>query len=312
MHYRHLGNAGVKVSVIGVGCNRIGRTVDLDGAKAIVKRALDEGINFFDTADIYGNPPGNSETLLGEAFAGLWDRIVVATKVAMKAGEGVNDRGASRYHIMHGVEASLRRLKTDHIDLYYIHEWDAHTPLEETLRALEDLVRGGKVRYIGASNFAAWQLARAQALAELRGWNSIVVTQEEYHMLRRAVEREVIPYARYAKLGIVPYFPLAGGLLTGKYKRGDAISPTRAAYVTPFLTDRNFEILDRLRAFAAERDHTLGELALAWLLAEPQVCSVISGATNADQVSANAKASAWELSAEEYKAVREILEGAGN
>lgn len=307
MHYRHLGNSGVKVSVVGVGCNRIGRTVDLNGAKAIVQRALDKGINFFDTADIYGSQPGRSEELLGEAFAGLWDRIVVATKVRSKMGEGVNDLGASRYHILHGVEASLRRLKSDPIDLYYVHEWDAEAPLEETMRALEDLVRSGKVRYIGASNFAAWQLCRANALAELRGWNQFVVTQEEYNMLRRDLEREVLPYARYSQLGIVPYFPLAGGFLTGKYQRDDALSPTRANYITPYLTDCTFEILDQLRAFAARRDHPLGELAIAWLLSEPQVCSVISGATNADQVSDNAKASGWVLSAEEVKEVRAIL-----
>lgn len=308
MRFRHLGNSGVKVSVIGVGCNRIGRTVDLDGAKAIVRRALDEGINFFDTADVYGAPAGNSEQLLGDALEGLWDRVVLATKVRAKMGEGMNDRGASRYHILNGVENSLRRLKSDHIDLYYIHEWDAETPLQETLRALEDLVQSGKVRYIGASNFTSWQLARAQAISELRGWNSFVVTQEEYHMLYRDLERDVIPYARYAHLGIVPYFPLAGGLLTGKYQRGDAISPTRANYVTPFLTERNFQILDQLRGFVARRERTMGELAIAWLLSEPQVCSVISGATGADQVSMNAKASDWELSAEQVKEVREILE----
>ncbi|TAH51179.1 MAG: aldo/keto reductase [Chloroflexota bacterium] len=308
MRYRHLGNSGVQISVIGVGCNRIGRTVDLSGAKAIVHRALDEGINFFDTADIYGATPGASEALLSEAFAGLWDRIVVATKVRSKMGEGVNDLGASRYHIMSGVEASLRRLKSDHIDLYYIHEWDAHTPIQETLRALHDLVTSGKVRYIGASNFAAWQLARSNDLAEMRGWNQFVVSQEEYHMFERNLEREVIPYARYAKLGIVPYFPLAGGFLTGKYQRGDAISPTRVNYVKPYLTERNFEILDRLHDFTARRERTVGELAIAWLLHEPQVCSVISGATNADQISANAKASDWTLSAEEAKEVRAILE----
>lgn len=308
MHYRHLGNSGVQVSVVGVGCNRIGRTVDSDGAKAMVKRALDEGINFFDTADVYGSQPGRSEEFLGEAFAGLWDRIVVATKVTMRVGEGVNDRGGSRYHILHGVEASLRRLKSDHIDLYYIHEWDAETPLEETLRAFEDLVHSGKARYLGASNFTAWQLCRANAVAEVRSWNRFVVTQEEYHMLRRDVERELIPYARYENIGIVPYFPLAGGLLTGKYQRGAVLSPTRASYITPLLTERNFEILDHLRAFVARRDHTLGELAIAWLLSEPQVCSVISGATNADQISENAKASEWVLSAEEGKEVRAILE----
>jgi aryl-alcohol dehydrogenase-like predicted oxidoreductase len=308
MRYRQLGKAGVKVSVIGIGCNRIGRTVDLAGTRAIVHRALDEGMNFFDTADVYGVPAGNSETLLGQALEGLWDRIVLGTKVKSKMGERVNDQGATRYHILSGVEASLRRLRTDHIDLYYIHSWDDATPIQETMRALEDLVRSGKVRYIGASNFTGWQLASAKAAAELRGWNEFVVTQEEYHLLARDLERDVLPYARYAGLGIVPYFPLAGGLLTGKYDRGDAISPTRVPYVTPFLTERNFEILDGLRAFTARREHTVGDLAIAWLLSEPMVCSVISGATNPEQVSANARASEWELNAEEVREVREIIE----
>lgn len=308
MQYRHLGRAGVKVSVIGVGCNRIGRGVDLDGTKAIVKRSLDEGINFFDTADVYGATPGASETLLGQALEGLWDRVVLGTKVRAKMGDGVNDQGATRYHIMHGVEASLRRLKTDHIDLYYIHSWDDATPLQETMRALEDLVVSGKVLYIAASNFTSWQLAQADGISELRGWNEFVATQEEYHMLNRDLERDVIPYARATKLGIVPYFPLAGGFLTGKYNRGDAVSPSRVNYVTPYLTDKNFAILDQLHAFVARRNHTVGELATAWLLSEPQVSSVISGATNADQISANAKASDWVLSADEVTELRGVLE----
>src|SRR5581483_9238700 len=166
-----LGRSGVLVSVVGVGCNRIGRTVDQAGTNAIVRRALDEGINFFDTADVYGTPYGESETLLGRALEGKWDQVVLATKVRAKSGEGPNDQGASRYHVLNGVEASLRRLRTDHIDLYYIHSWDEATPIEETLRALEDLVRSGKVRYLGASNFAAWQLARTNAVAEMHGWN---------------------------------------------------------------------------------------------------------------------------------------------
>lgn len=308
MKYRQLGNSGVQVSVIGVGCNRIGRTVDLEGAKAIVHRALDKGINFFDTADVYGAPAGNSETLLGDALAGLWDRVVLGTKVRSKMGEGVNDIRASRYHIMNGVEASLRRLKTDHIDLYYIHSWDESTPIQETLRALDDLVTSGKVRYIGASNFTSWQLATSKAVAEMHGWNQFVVTQEEYHMLNRNLEREVLPYARYANIGIVPYFPLAGGLLTGKYDRGDAISPTRVNYVNAFLTEHNFQILDQLRAFVAKRDHSMGDLAMAWLLSERQVCSVISGATTPDQITQNAQASDWHLNPEEVMEVRDILQ----
>lgn len=308
MRYRHLGNSGVQVSVVGVGCNRVGRTVDLPGIQAIVRSALDQGINFFDTADVYGSEVGASETLLGAALDGLWSRVVVGTKVSMKAGEGPNDRGASRYHIMDGAANSIRRLKTDHIDLYYIHAWDARTPLEETLRALEDLAHSGKVRYLGASNFAAWQLARANALSELRGWNSFVVTQEEYHMLNRAVEREIVPYCRYAGLGLVPYFPLAGGLLTGKYRGGAPISPTRTNYIQPYLTAQNLEIINELQNFVEARGHTLGELAIAWLLSEPQVASVISGATSPDQVSNNAQAGDWVLSHDDVKAVRAILE----
>lgn len=309
MQYRNLGSSGVKVSVIGIGCNRIGRTVDVAGTKAILKSALDHGINFLDTADVYGSTPGASEMVLGEALEGLWDRVVLGTKVTSKMGDGVNDLGASRYHIMSGVEASLRRLKTDHIDLYYIHRWDADTPIQETMRALQDLVASGKVRYIGASNFSSWQLAHSNDVAEMRGWSQFVVTQEEYHMLERGLEREVIPYARYANLGIVPYFPLAGGLLTGKYNRGDAISATRANYVTPYLTETNFQILDQLRAFVARRDRTMGDLAMAWLLSERQVCSVISGVTTAEQVATNAGASDWVLTPEDVTEVREILEG---
>ncbi|HZQ08287.1 MAG TPA: aldo/keto reductase [Anaerolineae bacterium] len=308
MRYRQLGNSGVAVSVVGLGCNRLGRQVDQAGANAIIQCALDVGINFLDTADIYGSHPGESETMLGKALAGQWHRVVLGTKVTSKMGEGPNDRGASRYHIMSSVEASLRRLQTDHIDLYYIHEWDARTPLEETMRALDDLVSSGKVRYIGASNFAAWQICRANDIAEMRGWNSFVVTQEHYHMLHRHLEHDVLPYCRYANVGVVPYFPLAGGLLTGKYGRDSTISSTRVAYIQPYLTERTFQLLDRLQHFAAERNHTLGELAMAWLLAQPQVVSVISGATNPDQVAENAKAAEWELSEEENKLVREILE----
>lgn len=308
MRYRHLGNAGVSVSVVGLGCNRMGRTIDQHGANEIIARALDVGINFIDTADIYGN--GGSETLLGNALKGHWEQVVLATKVSSKMGEGPNDHGASRYHITSGVEASLRRLQTDHIDLYYIHNWDGRTPLEETLRALEDLVSSGRVRYIGASNFAAWQLARANSISEIYGWNAFVVTQEHYHMLHRNVEHEVVPYCRYAHVGLIPYFPLAGGLLTGKYLQGAAPSPTRSGYLEPYLKNEHaMQLVSKLNQFAIEHNHTLGELAIAWLLAEPTVSSVISGATNPDQVSENARAGEWELSAEESAQVRAILEG---
>ncbi len=312
MEYRNLGRAGVKVSAVGLGCNQFGGVVDREGARAIVHRALDLGLNFFDTADVYGNR-GGSEEFLGDALAGEWGRVVLATKFQGAMGEGPNDRGTSRYHLQQAVEASLRRLKTAHIDLYQVHNWDEGARIEETLRALDDLVRSGKVRYIGASNFAAWQLCRANDLAEMRGWESFVTIQPHYHMLERKIERELIPYCRWAGVGVLPYFPLAGGFLTGKYRRGEppprGSRGERSAYVQKYLIDSNFDILDKLRAFAEARGHTTGELAVAWLLAQPQVCSVISGATRPEQVTANTAAAGWALTPEELTEIRELLEG---
>ncbi len=310
MEYRQLGRAGVKVSAVGLGCNQFGAKVDRAGTRAVVHAALDAGLNFFDTADVYSQ--GGSETLLGEALAGRWERVVVATKARFPMGAGPNDQGASRYHLQNAVEASLRRLKTDHIDLFQIHEWDPATPAEEMLRTLDDLVRAGKVRYIGASNFLAWQLGRANDLAERYGWEPFITVQPHYHLLEREIERELVPYCRFAGVGILPYFPLAGGFLTGKYQRG-APPPAgsrgeRSPYVQKYLTDANFDRLDRLQAFAAERGHTLHELAFAWLLAEPQVASVISGATRPEQVAANAAAGQWRLTADERAQVAALLD----
>ena len=311
MQYRNLGRSGVKVSAVGVGCNQFGGVVDREGTRAIVHHALDLGINFFDTADVYGNR-GGSEECLGDALAGQWQKVVVATKVQARMGDGPNDGGASRYHIQAGVEASLRRLKTDHIDLYQIHNFDAATPLEETMRALDELVRAGKVRYVGASNFLAWQLGRANDVAEMMGWEAFVSVQPHYHMLERHIERELIPYCQFANVGILPYFPLAGGFLSGKYERGQApAADTRGArspYVQKFLTDANFDLLDALRPLAAAHERGLADLAIAWLLAQPQIASVISGATRPEQVEANARAADWNLSAEELATIRGLLE----
>jgi aryl-alcohol dehydrogenase-like predicted oxidoreductase len=311
MEYRRLGRAGVKVSAIGVGCNQFGNKVDVAGTKAIVARALDVGINFFDTADVYGNR-GGSETYLGEALAGQRDKVVLATKGRYDMGDGPNDAGASRYHLLTAIEASLRRLKTDHIDLYQIHGWDEGVPVEEMMRALEDAVRAGKVRYLGASNFSAWQLCRSNDLAEMMGWESFVTLQPHYHLLEREVERELIPYCRFANIGIVPYFPLAGGFLTGKYKRGEpppsGSRGEKSPYVQKYLTDANFDRLDRLAAFASARGRTVHALAFAWLLGQPQMTSVIAGATSPEQISANAAAGEWRLSAEELAEVRAVLE----
>ena len=309
MEYRNLGRAGVKVSAIGIGCNQFGGKVDQDGTKAIVHRALDLGINFFDTADVYSK--GVSEEFLGAALEGQRDRVVIATKGRSKMGDGPNDQGTSRYHILNAVEASLRRLRTDHIDLYQIHSWDEATSIEEMMRALDDLVRSGKVRYIGASNFAAWQLCRSNDVAEMLGWEQFVTVQPHYHMLEREIERELMPYCAWANIGILPYFPLAGGFLTGKYKRGEPVPAGSrgefSQYVKKYLTDANFDKLDALRAFAETHGHTLHDLAFAWLLNNKQISSVISGATNPDQVSANASAVGWILSTEESTELRELL-----
>jgi aryl-alcohol dehydrogenase-like predicted oxidoreductase len=309
MEYRQLGNSGVRVSVIGLGTNQFGGVVDQAGVNAIIAGALDLGINFIDTADIYTG--GRSEETLGVALKGRWHQVVLATKVRSKLGDGPNDQGASRYHIMAGVEASLRRLQSDYIDLYQIHSWDATTPLEETLRALDDLVRAGKVRYVGASNFAAWQLARANLLAELRGWTPFVSIQPHYHMLERAIEQELIPYCNAHQVGILPYFPLAGGFLTGKYRRG-AGAPAgtrgeRSPYVQGYMTDANYTRVEQLEQWAIARGQSMAELAHAWLLAQPQVSSVISGATALPQVEANARAATWVLTATELAEVNALL-----
>ena len=310
MEYRQLGSAGVRVSTIGLGTNRFGIRVDQQEVNRIVGVALAQGINFFDTADVYQE--GRSEESLGVALKGRRQQVILATKVFNKTGDGPNDYGTSRHHIIEGVEASLRRLQTDYIDLYQMHRPDPDTPIEETLRALDDLVRAGKVRYIGASNYAAWQLARANLLAEFRGWTPFVTIQPHYHMFERGIEQELVPYCNAHGVGILPYFPLAGGFLTGKYRRGEkAPAGSRgesSPYVQKYMTDSYYDKLERLIAWAGERGHTIGDLAHAWLLAQPSVSSVISGATSAEQVEANARAAGWALSAEELSQVNAILD----
>jgi aryl-alcohol dehydrogenase-like predicted oxidoreductase len=310
MEYRQLGRSGVRVSTIGLGTNRFGGPLDQAGVNEVIAAALDLGVNFIDTADVYQG--GRSEETLGVALKGKWDRFVLATKVFFKTGDGPNDYGASRYHIMNGVEASLRRLQSDHIDLYQMHRWDETTPIEETLSALHDLVRSGKVRYIGASQYAAWQLAKANLWAEFRGWPAFVTVQSHYHLLERQVEQEVIPYCQAHGIGFIPYFPLAGGFLTGKYRRGEVPPPgsrgEASDYVRGYMTPANYTIVETLSAWAAERGRTMSELAEAWLLAQPAVCTVISGLTKIEQLQANVKAADWELTAEELAEVTAVLE----
>ena len=311
MEYRLMGNTGLRVSVIGLGTNRFGSDkMPQAQVNELIAAALDVGINFIDTADVYTK--GESERTLGQALKGRWDQVVLATKVFFPTGEGVNDRGASRYHLINAVNASLKRLQSDHIDLYYIHRWDADTPIEETLRALDDLVRQGKVRYLGASNFAAWQLARANLLAEMHGWTAFSALQSHYHMLERGVENEVLPYCQADGVGFVPYFPLAGGFLTGKYKRGQSAPPgsrgESSQYVQGYMTDANYTIVERLEDWAQARGRALYELAEAWLLAQPAVCSVISGATKVEHVVKNAGAADWALSEDDLEEIATILD----
>jgi aryl-alcohol dehydrogenase-like predicted oxidoreductase len=311
MQYRKLGNSGLKVSAIGLGTNRFGSKVDENGVVEIMAAAMDEGINFFDTANVYAN--SRSEKTIGKALKNMRrSEVILATKFYMKMGEAPNDRGGSRKHIMDAVEGSLRRLDTDYIDLYQYHRWDQETPIEETLRALDDLITSGKVRYIGSSAFPSWMMATAQNVSEAHGWNHFVTEQPHFHMLERKVKEEVLPAASYYGIGILPYFPLAGGFLTGKYKR-DQAAPAgsrgeESTYVQKYMTDANYDILEKLTAFAEDRGHTMGELAHSWLLAHPQVSSVISGATKVEHVIANAKAGDWQLTGAEFSEVNEILE----
>lgn len=310
MQYRQLGNSGVRVSVIGIGTNRFGsELLPQKEVGNIIDFSIEMGINHIDTSNSYQE--GRSEEALGEALKRRRQQFVVATKFWFPVGNGPNDRGASRYHIMTAVESSLRRLQTDHIDLYYVHRWDERTPIDETLRTLDDLVRVGKVRYVGVSDFASWQLAHANLLATLRGWTPIAVIQAEYNLLERSVEREVLPYCRAHNVGFVPYYPLSGGFLTGKYKRGRPVPPGSRGEsnvkVQRYLTAPYYSIVEQLEEWAADRGRGLNELAQAWLLAQPQICSVISGATRLEHVIDNVKAADWGLTGEEVAEINMMV-----
>lgn len=310
MHYRQLGNSGVRVSVIGLGTNRFGSPdVPQQEVHKIIDAAIDLGINFIDTANTYTE--GRSEETLGHALKGRGDKVVLATKFSLPKKNGPNSWGASRYHLMQAVEKSLGRLQMDHIDLYYAHRWDETTPIHETLRALDDLTRMGKVRYIGASAYASWQLAHANLLAELCGWTPFVVIQSEYHMLERSVEREVLPYCRAHRVGFVPYYPLAGGFLTGKYEKGKPPPPGSRGedtqYVRDLMSEGHFDKVAKLAAWAKAHGRGVNELAQAWLLAQPQICSVISGAKKLDQLLSNVKAADWTLTPEDLQEINTVL-----
>lgn len=310
MRTKSLGRSGLKVSVVGLGCNNFGMRIDQEMTDRVVGKALDEGITLFDTADAYGNK-GGSETMLGKALGAKRKEIVLATKFGLPMGEGDLMKGASRRYIMNAVEASLTRLGTDYIDLYQVHFPDPETPIDETLRALDDLVTAGKVRYIGCSNFASWQVAESWYIAKELGANKFVSAQNHYNLLDRKIEQELVPAATAYGASILPYFPLASGMLTGKYKRGANLPNDGRLTVwgergKQILSDENFDMVEKLSAFAEAHGHSLLDLAFGWLASQPHVASVIAGATKPEQIEMNVAAGAWELTAEEIEEVKRI------
>ena len=310
MRYRPLGESGLVVSVVGLGTNNFGSRIGLDETRAVVDAAVDAGITLVDTADTYGNR-GGSEALLGDVLKGRRDQVILATKFGMDMG-GANgpDWGArgSRRYITRAVEGSLDRLQTDWIDLYQYHAPDGVTPMEETLAALDELVREGKVRYVGSSNFAGWQVADTEAIARRHGWSRYISAQNSYSLLDRLAERELVPACVHYRVGLLPYFPLANGILTGKYRRGETPPEgTRLAARGSAVSDRQFDVLDALEQFARERGISLLHVAIGGLAALPAVASVIAGATRPEQVRANAEAGEWEPTAEDLAALNAIV-----
>jgi aryl-alcohol dehydrogenase-like predicted oxidoreductase len=305
MRKRRLGKEGPEVSVVGLGCNNFGMRVDLDGTRAVVDAALDAGVTLFDTADVYGNK-GGSESFLGEVLAGRRDRVVLATKFGGDMGDGTKARGSSAY-IHKAIDGSLQRLRTDVVDLYQYHTPDHVTPFEETFGALDELVRAGKVRYVGHSNLDAAQIEEVDAICREHGFARPTSAQNQYSLLRREAEEELLPTCERLGLGVLPYFPLASGLLTGKYRRGEQRPEgTRLAGRDEVFTEETFDRLEALEEFAKKRGVTLLQVAIGGLLAQPAIASVIAGATKPEQVRANANAAEWEPTAEDLATLNSL------
>ncbi len=307
MEYRRLGTSGLLVSALGLGTNNLGSRLDESGSRAVVEAALNAGVTFFDTADIYGR--GASESALGAALGARRSDVIVATKAGGAFGDRPWERGVSRRWLMAAVEGSLRRLRTDWIDLYQVHFPDPATPVEETLRALDDLVHAGKVRYVGTSNFAAWQIVEADWTARVEHLARPVSVQHHYNLIRRDIQADILPAARAYGLGVIPYLPLASGFLAGKYRPG-AMPPAGRLIGSPsadrILTEANFRRLEQLEALATDRGHSILDLAFAWLLSQAEIGSVIASASSPEQVRANAAAAEWRLTPEEMAAVDPI------
>ena len=307
MDMRSVGRSGLQVSLLGLGANNFGSRIDEEASRSVVEACLDVGVTLFDTANSYGG--GLSEEFLGRALRGHRDEVVIATKFSSRVGDGPYDAGASRKHLLAACDASLRRLGTDYIDLYYQHWPDPKTPVEETLETLDSLVGAGKVRYGASSNFAGWQIVEAEHVARARGTTRFVASQSEWSLLRRGIEAEVVPACAAYGVALVPYFPLASGLLTGKYSRGkpppEGTRLARSADFAKLATGEAFDMLDRLSAVAEKSGRTLLELAIGWLAAQPVVPSVLVGATSPEQVRANAAAAEVALGPEELAAISE-------
>jgi aryl-alcohol dehydrogenase-like predicted oxidoreductase len=311
VEYRNLGNSGLQVSVVGLGCNNFGMRLDAAGTRTVVDKCIDMGITFFDTADIYGGR-GKSEEFLAPALKPHRRNISIATKSSGPMGEGPYWRGASRRYLMDAVDDCLRRLDTDYIDLYQVHFPDPSTPIEETMRALDDIVKSGKVRYVGCSNFTAWQAVEAQWVAKSEHLTPFASAQNQYNLLERNIERELVPAAKKYGMSVLPYFPLASGFLTGKYRPGEpAPEGTRlagmGANAARILNEKNYDTLMKLEGIALRSGHTMVDLAIGWLVSQDHVGSVIAGATKPEQVEENVRAGEYRLDAGELREVDEIL-----
>lgn len=318
LSFRRLGNSGLAVSTVGLGTNNFGMKLDLEQSRAVVHAALDNGVTLIDTADSYGASEERLGEILADAGPGVRDNVVIATKFGSDVRRLGLDNGAdwgargSRRYIRRAVESSLRRLRTDWIDLYQLHRPDPLTPIDETLSALDDLVHEGKVRYIGHSNFNGWQSAEAEWVARTRGYERFISAQNDYSWLKRGIEADLVPALEHYDIGLLPYFPLASGLLTGKYRRGEGApegSRVKAWNMESALNDQTFDVLDQLEAFAAARSITLLHVAIGGLAGKPAVASVIAGATSPEQVVANVKAGEWQPSAEDLAEINRITSG---
>ncbi|GKY89599.1 aldo/keto reductase [Sinisalibacter aestuarii] len=313
MDYRNLGRSGLKVSAVGLGCNNFGWTIGIDESRAVLDAALDHGITFLDTANVYGNS-GGSETMLGELLGPRRGEVVLSTKVGLEMADG--SKGGSRANVVRSVEDSLRRLRTDWIDLYQLHWSDPATPIDETLRAFDDLIRAGKVRYVGACNLAAWEVVEAEYIARELGTHRFISIQDELSLLVRDKETSLIPALERYGVGFLPYFPLASGLLTGKYRRNAGVpEDSRFAKLgrlaDRYLTEANWARTEALAGFCEARGRSLVELAFSWLLTRPTVASVMAGATKPEQIAANVAATGWMLDADDLAEIDRLTGGDG-